>query len=105
MTDLAIKQERFAQKYVELGNASEAYRRSYDADNMVPETFHNEAHALLKHRKISARVEQLEGLRLKRHEVTVDRVVSEYRRIAFLDIRKAFIEALARIIHKEWSGV
>jgi hypothetical protein len=29
MSELTIKQERFAQKYVELGNASEAYRQAY----------------------------------------------------------------------------
>jgi phage terminase small subunit len=89
---LTIKQERFAQKYIELGNASEAYRQSYDAGNMAPDTVNNEAHLLLKNPKISARVEQLEELRRKRHEVTIDRVVSEYSKLAFLDIRKAFTE-------------
>jgi phage terminase small subunit len=87
---LTIKQERFAQKYIELGNASEAYRQSYDAENMAPETVHNEAHILLKNPEVSARVERLEELRLKRHAVTADRVIVEMAKIAFSDIRKAF---------------
>jgi phage terminase small subunit len=90
MTHLTIKQERFAQKYVELGNANEAYRQTYDAENMVPESVHNEAHLLLKHPEVSIRVARLEELQRKRHEVTVDRIVSEYSKLAFLDIRKAF---------------
>lgn len=92
MTGLTIKQERFAQKYVELGNATEAYRQSYDAENMAPETINNEAYVLLQHPEVAARIEKLEDLRRKRHEVTIDRVVSEYSKLAFLDIRKAFTE-------------
>lgn len=34
---LTIKQEAFARAYVETGNASEAYRRAYDAARMKPE--------------------------------------------------------------------
>jgi phage terminase small subunit len=92
MTNLTIKQERFAQKYVEVGNASEAYRLSYDAEKMAPETINNEAYLLLRHPEIATRIEQLELLRRKRHEVTVDRVVSEYSKLAFVDVRKAFTE-------------
>jgi phage terminase small subunit len=92
MSTLTIKQERFAQKYVELGNASEAYRQAYDADKMSPEAINVEASRLVAHPSVSLRIKSLEYLRLKRHEVTVDRVVSEYGKIAFLDIRKAFTE-------------
>jgi phage terminase small subunit len=89
---LTLKQERFAQKYIELGNASEAYRQSYDAENMAMETINSEASRLLANPQIAARVEELEMLALKRHQVTVDLVVAEYRKLATLDIRKAFDE-------------
>lgn len=92
MSQLTVKQEKFAQKYVELGNASEAYRQAYDAENMAPETIHNEAHILLKHPEVAARVARLEEMARKRHEVTVDRVIAEYAKLGFLDIRKAFTE-------------
>lgn len=90
--NLTVKQEKFAQKYVELGNASEAYRQSYDASEMKPETVNRSAKELLDNPKITARVERLQALQLKRHEVTVDRVIAEYAKIAFLDIRRAFGE-------------
>jgi phage terminase small subunit len=35
---LTIKQHAFAMAYIDTGNASEAYRRSYDADNMAAHT-------------------------------------------------------------------
>ena len=35
---LTIKKNAFAMAYIETGNASEAYRRSYDAGNMAPHT-------------------------------------------------------------------
>jgi phage terminase small subunit len=91
-SDLTPKQEKFARKYVELGNASEAYRQSYDAENMSNEAIHQEAYQLTTHPQVSLRIFQLQELARKRHQVTVDRVVAEYAKLAFLDVRKAFDE-------------
>ena len=92
MSDLTIKQEHFAQKYVELGNASEAYRQAYDADDMNPEAIHVEACRLSASPNVALRIERLEEQRLKRHAVTADRAIVEMAKIAFADIRKAFDE-------------
>ena len=89
---LTPKQESFCQKYVELGNASEAYRLSYDAESMKPETVNREAFTLLENPKIATRINELKDCHLKRHGVTIDRVLAEYAKLAFLDIRKAFDE-------------
>ena len=89
-TPLTPKQELFAHKYLETGNASEAYRLSYAAGNMKPASVHRSAAALLANPKIASRLADLKGRQLKRHEVTVDRVLAEYGKLAFLDIRKAF---------------
>ena len=89
---LTPKQEAFCQSYLETGNASEAYRQSYDASAMKPETVNRAAKELIDNPKIAARIAKLENDRLKRHQVTVDRVVAEFSRLAFLDIRKAFDE-------------
>ena len=83
---LTPKQERFAQTYVELGNATEAYRIAYDASRMKPETVNREAHARLAHPKISARVTELRARVLKRHDITADRVLEELAKIAFADL-------------------
>jgi phage terminase small subunit len=88
--ELTPKQEAFCQKYIELGNASEAYRVAYDAARMKADTVHVKACELLKNGKVAVRVEELQAALRRRHEVTVDRVMREYARLAFLDIRKAF---------------
>ena len=70
---LTPKQEAFCLAYIELGNASEAYRRCYD----VSETTQNEviwvkACELLKNGKVAVRVLQLKEEHAKRHAITVD---------------------------------
>jgi phage terminase small subunit len=59
---------------------------------MKPVTINRKAKELLDNGKIAARVRELQAGHQKRHEVTVDRVVQELARLAFLDIRKAFDE-------------
>jgi phage terminase small subunit len=88
--ELTPKQEKFCQKYLELGCAAAAYKAAYDAGGMKPITIRRKAAELLDHGGVSARVRELKASLLKRHEVTVDRVLQEFARLAFLDIRKAF---------------
>lgn len=87
---LTVKQENFCQKYVEHGNASAAYRYAYDCKNMKPETIWRNATALLKNNKVTTRIKELHDMHLKKHEVTVDRIVAELEKLAFLDVRKLF---------------
>src|SRR5690554_3012969 len=56
---LIPKQEKFAQLYVELGNASEAYRQAYDS-KAKPESVHVAASKLLSDNKVALRVEELQ---------------------------------------------
>ncbi len=53
------KQEAFCLAYVETGNASEAYRRAYDAARMKPGTVNRKAKELLDNGKITARIDEL----------------------------------------------
>lgn len=60
MSDLTAKQEAFALAYVETGNASEAYRRSYEVGaDTKPETVWQAASRLLADSKVAARVQEL----------------------------------------------
>lgn len=62
MTDkLTTKQENFCLAYLETGNASEAYRRAYDAQNMKPEAIWTEASVLLKHPLVAPRIDALKA--------------------------------------------
>lgn len=56
--NLTPKQEKFCLEYIETGNASEAYRRSYDAENMKPESVNRKAKELMDNVKITARLER-----------------------------------------------
>ncbi|MBK8467822.1 MAG: terminase small subunit [Chloracidobacterium sp.] len=68
------KQEAFARAYVETGNASEAYRRSYDAGNMKDNVVTQKAYELLNHGEVSVMVETLKAKAQKKHDITVEKL-------------------------------
>ena len=74
---LTPKQEKFCQKYIELGNASEAYRQSYDAGKMKPEVINNKASDLLAKGEIRVRIKELRNRLVEKHEVTVESIAQE----------------------------
>lgn len=74
---LTPKQEAFALAYVETGNASEAYRRAYNAGKMKPEVIAVKASELLAHGKVSVRVAGLQACHAERHKLTVDDLLRE----------------------------
>lgn len=74
---LTPKQENFCLAYLETGNASEAYRRAYDAENMTTDTISRKAKELLDNGKITARLAELREPILKRHAITVDDLLAE----------------------------
>lgn len=71
---LTPKQEAFCLAYIETGNASEAYRRSYDAGKMQPATINVKASQLLADDKIAVRVAELKAAHVERHNVTIDTI-------------------------------
>lgn len=80
---LTIKQNTFAMAYIETGNASEAYRRSYDAGDMSPHSIEVEASRLLQNPEVTLRVEELQAEHRKRHDITIDRILRELSKIGF----------------------
>ena len=78
---LTFKQEKFCKYYVDTeGNASEAYRMSYDASKMKPETIWSAASRLLANSKVSARINEIRDKRAKKSEVerkTVEKVLMD----------------------------
>lgn len=71
---LTVKQEKFCMLYVELGNASEAYRQAYDAGSMKAETVAKRASELLGNGEVTRRVDELKAEHAERHVMTVDRI-------------------------------
>lgn len=57
---LTPKQEAFCLAYIETGNASEAYRRSYDVSKMKPASINRKAKELMDNGRIAARISELQ---------------------------------------------
>jgi len=77
MNNLTTKQEKFCKSFIETGNASEAYRRSYDCKNCNGPTINRNAIALLDNNKIATRVGELQTQLQKKFEVTVETLTKE----------------------------
>lgn len=77
MVKLTPKQENFCLAYLETGNASEAYRRAYDAGGMAAATVNKRASELLDNGEVAGRLDELREPILKRHAITVDDLLAE----------------------------
>ncbi len=76
---LTPKQEAFAAEYVAIGNASEAYRRAYDATNMQTATVHARASELLNHGRVAVRIAELKVDVAADNEITFGEIAAALR--------------------------
>lgn len=98
MIKLSIKQENFCNKYIECGNASEAYRHAYECSKMKEETVNENASRLLKSSKVTARINDLQTELKSKSDITKERILSELEAIIdakitdYLDFDGTFIK-------------
>ena len=78
---LTAKQEKFCNLYIELGNASEAYRQAYDCSKMKDKSIWEKASELLTHVKVSSRVRELQSEVKARSDIDKDRIIAELKNI------------------------
>ena len=79
MNKLTPKQRKFAEEYVNTGNASEAYRRAYDvAKTTSNEVIAVKASELLKNGNISVRVKDLQKQEAEAFQITRKEVAEGY---------------------------
>lgn len=90
---LTPKQEKFCLKYIETGNASEAYRQAYNCENMQPQTINKNANVLLQNNQIATRVSEIQQIHVKRHMVTVDSLTAELEELKELAKQEGQISA------------
>lgn len=83
--DLTIKQEKFCNKYLECGNASEAYRYAYNCSNMSESTVWENASRQLANSKVTARIEYLKAHLAEAAGISALRIIREHQKIAFSD--------------------
>jgi phage terminase small subunit len=73
---MTIKQELFAQAYIETGNASEAYKRAYNTQANA-NTVNRKASQLLKHPEVIKLLADLQAIHRQRHTITIDHILQE----------------------------
>lgn len=78
---LTPKQENFCLAYLETGNASEAYRRSYEASKMNEATINRNAKALIDNSKIAARLKALRAPAVEAAQVTLTDHLNDLKRL------------------------
>jgi phage terminase small subunit len=88
---LTQKQEKFVQGLIKGLSQRQAYKASYDAENMSDSTVDSKASILLKNGKVRARFEQLNNKVIKRTEekaiITAEEIIKEIVGIAKDDIK------------------
>jgi len=84
---LTVKEELFAQNYIKTGNASEAFRLSYNAKKMLDKTITEKSSRLLKKSNISARIKQLQDKLAEKHDISKERILNELECILNADIK------------------
>ena len=91
-TPLTMKMELFCEKVVEGKSLSDAYRFAYSTSRMKVETVHRKASELASHGKVTARLDELKGAVLDKHETTVERILHELMKIAFFNPKGLYDE-------------
>ena len=74
---LTPKQQKFVYKYLETGNASEAYRQSYNVENMKPDTIKVAASKVLQNYNVQEAVNKGQQKAQEAHEVTLASITKE----------------------------
>lgn len=101
------KQEAFVIAYLESGNASEAYRRAYRAENMKDASIRVNAAKLLANTNIALRVEQIRKPAADAAQVTVEQHLNDLKRIrdAAFDEGKYAAAATAEVARGKVAGL
>lgn len=97
---LTAKQEAFCLAYIETNNASEAYRRTYDAARMKPETINKRSSELMQDGAITGRLEQLRAPVRDRAQITLE---SHLERLNHLSLMAEKAEQYGAAIKAEES--
>lgn len=88
MAELTAKQEMFCINYIETGNASEAYRRSYDAGGMNENSINRKAKELMDNVKITARLSEIRKPVIEKAQLTLEEHLSDLKRLRDLAERE-----------------
>lgn len=94
---LTPKQEKFCLHYLELGNASEAYRKAGYSKDMSDKTVNEAASRLLKDSKVIARLDELRKPIIEKTMITVEDLVKELEKARIAALTSETVQASAAI--------
>jgi phage terminase small subunit len=86
---LTPKQEKFCQLYIELGDASAAYRGAYDAKAMKPTTINRKATELMRNGIVTARIDEIRKPIQERVAAKFEVTLENLTAMLFADRKKA----------------
>jgi phage terminase small subunit len=83
---LTPKQTKFAALFVECGNASKAYRESYNAVNMKPTSISRKAYEVLENVNVSAYIKELQSELKEKDLLSKEDILNDLAAIASVNI-------------------
>ena len=93
--ELTIKERKFAELVVELGNQSEAYRQAFKPKNSDKSWIRTEATKLMQRPNITQTVNQLKEQTAQKHQIDRDWIVQKY-----IGMVETF-EEIKRLMHQD----
>ena len=97
MSKLTPKQQTFAQEYLASLNATQAaIRAGYSV-----KTAYSQGQRLLKNVEVQAVIQGIRAKLIQKTDIAIERILEEYRRIAFSDIRSVMEWSKTRITLKD----
>lgn len=78
---LTAKQEKFCRLMASGKGQTEAYRLSYNCENMKPETVNNNGYILMQKSEIKARIKELQEELKEKTKITVEKMIEELKEI------------------------
>lgn len=85
-TPLTVKQEKFCEEYVKLGNAKEAYKKAFKPNHKSDDVTYVKASELLRVSKIKVRVQQIKERLQDKYDIPRQKLLEELDAIAFSSI-------------------
>lgn len=89
---LTIKQEKFCQAYIKLGDKTAAYKEAYSYSNMKPETINRKAFEVFQNGNVTARIELLQQSVANRNKIEIDELVKCLAGMVRFDVGELYNE-------------
>ena len=105
MTKLNPQQEKFCNKYIECGNASEALRYAYSCKKHTDKSVWERSSTLLSSIKVQSRVKELQDELRAKSDITKERIMDELKVILNAKITDYLTFDGSKIVFKNFNSL